>query len=250
MFLATQSSAAFDNSVVAGYAGQECRDGRCSMDDLSTRTLSAMPSELLQVYDSLWQEVANLHSRWKIFSQLFAVSEERVDLLREMAPSFFGVLHDTFRDDILMALSRITDPSRTGKKENLSLVLLVERIDASKYPEIRKEADILVAAILTHCAPFRDLRNRNLAHKDLPSVLRYHTNPLPGISRDMIEHALRTIRSLMNSIQRYFDQAETAYEHIIQRGDGEDIVFYLEQAKEYQIHLYQTETRKHQPNSE
>jgi hypothetical protein len=187
---------------------------------VSENTASTMPSDLLQVYESLWQDVAGLHSRWKLYSQLFRVSESQVEFLREMAPSFFGVLQNTFLDDILMAFSRITDPARQGRKENLTLKLLAERIDPSTYPELHQRVDGLADDIVAHCAPFRDLRNRSLAHKDLPTALHYHPDPLPGISRSMIDDALRMLRTLMNAIQGDFDHAETAYEHIIQRGDG------------------------------
>ena len=217
------------------------------MNDDSSEINSAMPIELRQVYEQLWQEVAGLHSRWALYCQLFAVSESQVDFLREMAPSFFGVLQNTFRDDILMALSRITDPSRTGKKENLSFLLLAERIDSSAYPMLRQRVDELLEKIVTDCTPFRDLRNRSLAHRDLPTALAYHPNPLPGISRGMIDDALRMTRVLMNAIQVEFDRSETAFEHIIQRGHGKDIIFYLEQAKEYQTYKYEIAMRKYKP---
>jgi hypothetical protein len=220
------------------------------MNENSLEAPSNMPSDLLQVYESLWQEVAGLHSRWVIFCQLFTVSESQVDFLREMAPSFFGVLQQTFRNDILMSLSRITDPSRTGGKENLSLVLLTERIDPSAFPALRHTLDTSLQEIIAHCTPFRDLRNRTLAHKDLPTALRYHSNPLPGISQNMINDALRMIRVFMNTIQSHFDHSETAYEHIIQRGNGEDIVFYLKQAREYHVITYENEMKKHNINPE
>jgi hypothetical protein len=61
----------------------------------------------------------------------------------------------------------------------------------------------------------------------------------------MIDDALRMIQILMNSIQGEFDHSETAYEHIIQKGDGKDIIFYLEQAKEYQTYKYEIATGKY-----
>jgi hypothetical protein len=63
----------------------------------------------------------------------------------------------------------------------------------------------------------------------------------------MIDEALRMIQTLMNAIQGEFDHTETAYEYIIQKGDGEDIIFYLKQAQEYQVHKYEIEIGKYNP---
>src|SRR5689334_19928229 len=102
------------------------------MGEKPTEPALNMPDDLREMYDNLWNEVAGIHSQWKIFYQLFT-NEERVDFLREMAPSFFGVLQNAFLDNIVVMLCRITDPEETGKKKNLTLERLVHSIDASIY---------------------------------------------------------------------------------------------------------------------
>lgn len=61
------------------------------------------------------------------------------------------------------------------------------------------------------CQPFRDIRNRRIAHSDLGTALDYHPNPLPGVSRQMIETALGSFRILLNEIEKHFDDNETEY---------------------------------------
>lgn len=190
---------------------------------------------LAKVYKSLQEEVARLHAKWIIFHQLYATSEDRVNFLNAKAPSFFIVVEYVLRDDIFLSMSRLTDPLKTSGKENLSLAQLVENLDDSDLA-FHESTSKAVEKIQEHCQPFREWRNRRIAHNDLPTSLEYHPEPLPGISRQMIEEALKMIRNLLNHIQRHFEDAETAYEHVSLQGDGDDLVFFLEQAEAYDKH--------------
>jgi len=191
----------------------------------------SIPEDLGALYGTLEREVQWLHAKWKIFYQLFVVSEERVKFLGNKAPGFFGIIQEVLRDDIFMALSRLTDPPRTGNKENLSLERFVEQLKESEESDFYRGVSKQLNRIQSHCKPFRDWRNRKIAHRDLPTALEYHPDPLPGINREMIEDALRMIAGLLNRVLKHFEDAETAYEPVFLRGDGNTIVHYLRQAE-------------------
>ncbi len=185
-----------------------------------------------EIFDKLDQEIIWLHAKYRIFFQLFAHSEERIRFLSEKAPGFFRVTQDVLLHDIILSLSRLTDPPITRGKENLSIRTLnkfAKRLDdCTFYSDISSRVEDIVAL----CKPFRTWRNKRIAHTDLPTVLKYNPDPLPGISRKMIENVLRRLRELFNYIIGHFEDSETAYEHVIYQGDGDTIVFLLERADE------------------
>ncbi len=50
-----------------------------------------MPGEVQNLYSSLQQELIWTHAKWKVFRQLFAVDQQRLDILNSSAPFFFRV---------------------------------------------------------------------------------------------------------------------------------------------------------------
>jgi hypothetical protein len=118
-------------------------------------------------------------------------------------------------------------------KENLSIRTLqkyAERLDdCTLYSDITSRVEDIVAL----CTPFRERRNKKIAHADLSTVLKYNPDLLPGISRMMIEDVLTRLRELFNHIIGHFEDSETAYEHVIYLGDGDTIVSLLERADQF-----------------
>lgn len=90
--------------------------------------------------------------------------------------------------------------------------------------------------LILACQPFRDIRNRSIAHSDLGTALDYHPNPLPGISPEMVENALKMFRNLLNEIHIHFDSNDTEYVDFELRGDGDSMIYYLKEAKAYHQH--------------
>jgi hypothetical protein len=212
---------------------------------MSTEKTKKIPEGLNDIYESLWRELVWLHSQWQTFYQLYAVNKEQVQFLNDKAPAFFRTIQDSLVQAIFMSLSRLTDPLRTGKKENLSLMRLLEHIDPSQESEFRNNVTGQLNSILDHCAPFREWRNRGFAHNDLPTALKFHPDPLPEIGKEVVEEALRMMRNLMNSIQGHYENGETAYDNIIERGGAEDIVFYLQEAEKHRICEREARARKY-----
>ena len=88
----------------------------------------SIPEDLHKLYEILKEEVRWLNSKWKIFCQLFAFSEERIKFLAKMVPNFFGIAQQVLRDDILLSICRLTDPPRYREKERLSFKSFIEKL--------------------------------------------------------------------------------------------------------------------------
>jgi hypothetical protein len=196
----------------------------------------SMPSNLKEAFEGLQDDVLWLHARWKVYRQLFGTSEARINLLNDFAPDFFQIVHDVLINDVFLTMSRITDPAVTFKKENLTLARLTNMIKSLGHQELTDDIEIQVRTATEQCKPFRELRNRTIAHKDLGTALNYHPDPLPGVSREMVEEALKSLRQYMDAVQTYFEGADTGYEDLGLRGDGDSIIWYLKEARAYRKH--------------
>ena len=125
-----------------------------------------MPQDLTGVYGALHDDLAELHAKWTVFSQLYATNEERVELLNASAPQVFRLCQDVFINDILITISRLTDPRQTSGKDNLSMERLVVSVDGDKNSDLKGEIERLLAEAKSKCQFARELRNRRLAHSD------------------------------------------------------------------------------------
>ena len=163
-------------------------------------------------FKSVSNDVSHLHMYWKIYRQLYAHGEQRIALLNETGPMVFYVLQHLLLDEVTLAICRLTDPAVTGKKENHSLERLVAGVQEK---ELSEKLQAAMKKVQELAKPFRDRRNRAIAHSDLETKLQLETNPLPGISREMVENTLEQIRALMNAYDLHYFKNTTLYEEVI-----------------------------------
>jgi AbiU2 len=192
-----------------------------------------MSTELTDVYDALYQDISLLHAKWEVFNQLYVTSEETVGLLNESAPSFFRICQDMLIDDILLTISRLTDPHQTFNRDNLSMERLVAYVDESKYADLRDEIEQLLIEAKSKCIFARELRNRRIAHTDLSTRLQAEANPLPAFTKQQIKEALSALRAIMNKIETHFEDTTVLYEQVLMPGDGNSLIAHLRDARIY-----------------
>lgn len=160
-------------------------------------------------FKSVSNDVSYLHMYWKIYRQLYAHGERRIALLNETGSMVFYVLQHLLLDEVTLAISRLTDPAMTGKKENHSLERLVAGVSEKDLSEKMNTILMKVQELAQH---FRDRRNRAISHSDLKTKLKLEQNPLPGISREMVEKVLEHIRGLMDAYSHHYFKSTTLYE--------------------------------------
>jgi hypothetical protein len=205
------------------------------MNKLGGIIMSQMPASIDEVFQELKTEITWLHARWIIYRQLFAHSPQRINLLNECAFAFFYTIQDILLGDVQIALSKLTDPARTRGHDNLSLEQLQSRVEAYGEPRLQATLRQILDDLHQKCQPFRTWRNKRLAHLDLTTTMQSMLNPLPGISRQMVEEALELVRRYMNTIQIHYLNGETGYEHFIMTGtDGEALISMLKYGLRYE----------------
>jgi len=197
-------------------------------------TASPIPTPIDEVYTVLKTEVTWLHGRWICYRQLYGESNRRIELLNECASTFFFIIQDVLLDEVQVSLSKLTDPAKSGKFDNLSLEQLQARLEVHADASLARTSRVLLDKMRTQCAPFREWRNKQLAHLDLLTSMKAAPNPLPGISRQMIDEALETVRNYMNGVERHYFDSEYAYEHFIMSSDASSLVSMLKRGLRYE----------------
>ena len=96
------------------------------------------------LFHALYNQVVRIHAKWIQFRKTYAKSEQQTQLLKDTAPFFFRVVRDVLIDDTLLHLARLTDPTKTGKSGNLTLLRLSDAdIDSELIQQIHDHVEIV-----------------------------------------------------------------------------------------------------------
>jgi len=182
-----------------------------------------MPKEVEEVYQPLYQEVCWLQAKWIVFRQLYAEGSESVDLMNASAPTFFRMYEDVATNDILLTITRLTEPRRMFKNDNLSLEQLIHRVDPQAHPVLSGELTQLLTDAVLQCSFAKTLRDKLIAHNDLVAKSGGTVDPLPTVNLIKIEDAMTAIKKIMNRVEQYFDNSPVMYDELALRDDGNDI---------------------------
>ena len=202
-----------------------------SAEETETQHLEAFGPTLGPLYHALDNELIWLHAKWLEYRKLYADSEKRVDFLNETAAHFFGVVQDVLWRDVLLHITRLTDPPGQGHFENLTLLRLPETVADTK---LARELRSLIEDALAKSEFARQWRNRHLAHQDLSLALDRNAKPLPAASRQNVEEALANLRSVMNRLRASYLTEDVAYEHVLVNDAASDLVHHLAVAARYE----------------
>lgn len=193
-----------------------------------------IPNDVSVVYEELKNEINWLYAKWKIYQQLYGKNEKRVDMLNECAGMFFYIIEQALRYDISISASKLTDPARSGKSENLSLYQLQERIEENCDQYFAVESRKILEVVNSRCAPLRSWRNKKLAHLDLEVAMNTAATPLPQFSRKEIGNALSSIAEYMNNIEGFYRDSYHAYEMVSIPTDANALVGVLKWGLRYE----------------
>jgi hypothetical protein len=180
-----------------------------SPEEIIEDNVAAMGEEPGRQFSALWQELADIHSKWGEFIELFSKTEARIDLLNRAAPAFFGMLQNEMWENILLHLARLTDKPKTVGKSNLTVQNFPAMIsDASVCATV--EALIEVAVERTEFC--RDWRNRVIAHQDLDLALDRPPAVLQTGSKVDVDAALEALVNIMDEVSIHFTKSGVGFD--------------------------------------
>ena len=189
----------------------------------------------MPIWNHIPDETVEVHAYWKLFNQLFGVSQDQFDLLNQSAGFCFYAIEDAIGTDIQVTLSKLSDAAQTGANENATITHLFDEVCGLRQAAPLDELQHLCQNFADSCRPIRVRRNKMIAHTDRAVALRTAVPP-PDATIGQINDALKVLGDFMNAVAKYLDEPPTAYEHFIMRGQGgDDLVSLLRMAARYQV---------------
>ena len=153
------------------------------------------PAKLDELLDALGGEWAEAVVRVNEFDQLFG-NTVRVDLLNLVGGAFFADVQRILWDDVLLRVTRLTDPLQTSRKDNLTIRRLPELCERDKVlsETVQEQVDVAV-----HTAgSARKHRNQRISHRDLTYAIG--SSELPTTSLGEIRRALDTVHAVLQTV--------------------------------------------------
>ena len=194
-----------------------------SADQVEQQYVESMGPELGKLFYELWTECAWLHTKWNEHVTLFGSRPERIELLNDTAPIFFRIVQDSLWEDVLLHITRLTDPPKSAGKQNLTLQCLVPLVDDQIRPRLMEA----VEKLKNTCDFARDWRMRRIAHRDLALVLGSSASPLAHASRQNVRLALSAIEEFLNLIDMHYRNASNSFEAFAPFGNAEQMLYVL-----------------------
>jgi hypothetical protein len=184
-----------------------------------------LPENIRTNFMWLCQDVASLQSKWDFYLELYG-NQENTDLMSELALWSFNIIEESLRNDMTMAICRLSDPSASLRKENLSLATLVNK--CSNIPDL----DAKLLNIQAESESVSQYRIKQVAHNDLNTVISPRENPLPGINKTQIDQILKLASDILNILFLYYTGGELNF-HTISQSGAETLIFWLKAGQEH-----------------
>ena len=170
-----------------------------------------LPEEIRADFAELSQDVAALQATWDLYLGLFS-DQENVALLSDLALASFQIIEESLVADMTMSICRLSDPSKSRGKANLSFKALVQC--CCDIPD----TNTLLSSFQDACQPVRKWRNKRVAHNDLAVRINPHDNPLPDIPKSLIDKILQLAGDILNLILGRFADVELSFSPRVQGG--------------------------------
>lgn len=154
--------------------------------------------DLENVLKAVFDQVVQLRVRWKIYCQLFDSGPANIELLNKSGSLVFSLFQKLILDDVIMSLSRLTDPKESCGNENASILNLVEKAKECLSETACAGVKDSIKELDKHVLKFRKHRHKRLAHADLNHKL--DKSALASINHDELEKAMKTLQEIFTKV--------------------------------------------------
>ena len=199
-----------------------------SAADLRNHLMQVFGADLGARYFELRNQVIHVHMHWAMITELVKGKERRTLLISTGGP-FFMEVHRVFVDDVILRLSRLTDPAQQGRErqKNLSLYALLDDISD---PSLKSKIQNLIEKAKKKIAPLKEHRHKRIAHFDLNVALNYPSFSLPLINDQSVDEALAAVGEVLGQLLDEYEGTSTIHEWVpldtVSKIEG--LLYYLE----------------------
>lgn len=165
-----------------------------SGDDLEEYFKDVFGQQLGEIYVRLFHDVSRIYEKWAVIKHIYA-SIGLLSKLDQDAKQFVWLLLEILGEDLILHLARLTDKSRMGSSENLSLLTIVELIN---HPSAESTIPPLLEDAKEKAENARKWRNKTIAHRDKKVSLELEK--LPPLDEQYVEEALTAAGEVLTQL--------------------------------------------------
>ena len=171
-----------------------------------------MGDEFGSLFYHLYNETVWLTIKWLEYNELYGTKPSRIDLMNQVAPQIFFIIEKTLWNDILLGISRITDPPETYKKRNITFQAITKHIEDA---ELKNSIEIDIKGIIEKTQFCRDWRNRSIAHFDYDlNINEQKAEPLAPANRNLISEVMKMLQDVINRLNFHYLRKTVVFDHI------------------------------------
>jgi hypothetical protein len=146
----------------------------------------------------LWDEIVGLHDAREQYLTLFGHSSDRVEMLNTCAGWFFGLLQKVLLREIILGISRLTDPESVAGRTNLVLASLLSDPALVPRPDVATELASAISDAKSAAEPIRLHRHKYIAHLDHAVAVQPSDELLPRLTKEQVDQAIAKIEAVYN----------------------------------------------------
>ena len=192
-----------------------------------------MKKEAVRLMDKLNEEIASLHSIHSTYVKLFRPEESTRELLIDSDPEFFSDLYRVYLDYISVAVARLLDPEKTGRKRNLSLFTLIAMLE-NINPHERQRLEEDLKRCKKEAYNFTDPRNQLVSHFDYETNILGKGRCIPSFIPDEFDSFYKKISIILNDVRKILGLDPYMYEFgLVGHGHGKRLLNRLKIAKKH-----------------
>jgi len=157
--------------------------------------------DLKTALDVLLTEILVLQRRILVNKELFGTNKEIVELLNKTSGNFFYLVQTGLIENIILGISRLSDPAQTLGKRNLSfsgIIDLIEDVNLKKELELQLEWYLKKTTEI-----FKNWRSKKIAHIDYDVALANAILSNPNTIQNL-DIAITSIRQFYNTIYQHY----------------------------------------------
>lgn len=187
-------------------------------------------ASLIAVLDN---EITHLRVVYSTYDRLYCSESDTRKLLSDADAAFFSDLYIVYLHYISVAVSRLLDSEKTGKRSNLTLFTLVATLKSEGY----HEADNLqqrLREIKKKAYNFTEPRNQLVSHLDLnTNFIDPGKRPIPSFIKIEFEEFYENVGIFMNDIRDILGMPNNMYAWgMVGHGGGRKLLHRLKTASD------------------
>jgi hypothetical protein len=158
--------------------------------------------------ESFKAKLRDVSLNFTIYSELFD-KQDTVDIMNNINPLIFGNYQRCLVDVLYLEISKLLDPMRQGRNQNLSFAYMISLVPQKHQQELK--SDLFVLEKLFEQSNLKKYRNKKLAHNDLQSIKSERGFGL-NISTSKLENMLDCGWRVLGKVEFYLCLADRPYE--------------------------------------